>query len=234
MYLNKEVLIFGAYGALGRGLVNSFRKKDYDKIYLFDLQAEENGITDSKVVNINVEDLTKEENVNAAFDKVKSNQKTLFFLYSTVGGFSGGKPLWETDVEDWQKMFDMNVKSNYLIAKQFASIVKDSAGGSICFTAAYVGLKAENNKAGYGASKAALIHLVHSLSLEGKDIKLTVNAIAPYIIDTPANRKWMKNDNYDGWTKPEEIGNLAHALFMNYNFVTGNILTLTSRFPATY
>ena len=66
--------------------------------------------------------------------------------------------------------------------------------------------------------------------MEGQDIRMTVNAIAPYIIDTPANRKWMQNDNYESWTKPEEIGNLAHMLFKNYNFITGNVITLKGRF----
>jgi len=228
--MRKAVLIFGAYGALGRGLVQSFLEKDYEKLYLFDFGAEEKGLKNSKIVNFNVDDLSKEQNVKAAFSKIKPDKNTLYFLYSTVGGFNGGKTTWETESTDWEKMFDMNIKSNFFIAKYFSNLVKDSAGGSICFTAAYVGLKAEKNKAAYGAAKGALIHLVHTLSLEGKEIKLSVNAIAPYIIDTPANRGWLKDENYDTWTKPSEIGELAHSLFMNFNFITGNIITLTHRF----
>lgn len=228
--MKKCILIFGAYGALGRGLINSFLKEDYDRLYAFDFGADEKGIKDSKIVNIIIDDLTKEENVKKAFSNVKGDKDTLFFLYSTVGGYGGGKPLWETEIAEWEKMFDMNIKANYLIAKNFAVLVKNSAGGSICFTSAYVGIKAERNKAAYGASKGALIHLVDTLSMEGQDIRMTVNAIAPYIIDTPANRKWMQNDNYESWTKPEEIGNLAHMLFKNYNFITGNVITLKGRF----
>jgi NAD(P)-dependent dehydrogenase (short-subunit alcohol dehydrogenase family) len=75
-----------------------------------------------------------------------------------------------------------------------------------------------------------MIHLVKSLAKEGKEIKLSVNAIAPYIIDTPANRGWMKDSNFENWMKPEEIGELIHSVFNNYNFVTGNIIKLRDRF----
>lgn len=91
----------------------------------------------------------------------------------------------------------------------------------------------EINKTAYGVSKSALIHLVKSLALEGEKIKLSVNAIAPFIIDTPSNRKWMKNSDYSGWVKPEEIGKLAYSLFDNFNFISGNIISIKNRFDFT-
>ena len=68
------------------------------------------------------------------------------------------------------------------------------------------------------------------MALEGEKINLSINAIAPFIIDTPANRGWMKNANYERWMKPEEIGELINSLFDNFNFISGNILELKSRF----
>ena len=127
-------------------------------------------------------------------------------------------------------MFNMNLKTNFLLAKYFSILVSKSSSGSICFTAAYTGIRAEKNKAAYGLSKASLIHLVKSLALDGKGINLSVNAIAPYIIDTKANRKWMKDFDFDTVMKPDEIGELIYSLFNNYYFVTGNIIELTNRF----
>jgi NAD(P)-dependent dehydrogenase (short-subunit alcohol dehydrogenase family) len=228
--MNKELLIFGAYGALGRGITKSLLTKDYNKIYLFDFDAEKKGKNDKKVLNVSSGNLAEEENIKNAFSKINPDKKKIFFLYSTVGGYFGGKNLWDTEVADWDKMFNMNLKSNYLIAKYFANLVKQSGGGSILFTSAMVGINSEENKAAYGASKSALIHLVDTLAKEGKKIKLTVNAIAPYIIDTPANREWMKQSDYESWSKPEEIGDLAHFIFLNFHFITGNVIKLTNRF----
>ncbi len=227
--MKKELLIFGSNGALGKGVTRTLKTKDYDKISLFDFHLKE-GNTDPTTVQIKIEDLSDEKNVKQAFSHVKSSKDTAFFLFSTVGGFAGGKKLWETDLDEFEKMINMNLTTSFLLAKYFSLLVKDSHSGSICFTAAYTGLFPESEKAAYGASKSAMIHLVNSLAEEGNEINLSVNAIAPYIIDTPANRGWMKDADFENWMKPEEIGELVHSLFNNYNFITGNIIRLKNRF----
>lgn len=229
--MRKELLIFGAGGALGKGITSALLKKDYDKIYLFDFKFEREDLPGEKSVEkIVVQDLSREQNVSEIFNKIIPSKDTLFFLYSTVGGFAGGKTIRETDESEWNKMMDMNLKSNYFIAKYFSRLIEQSAGGSICFTAAETGVNPEAGKAAYGTSKSALIHLVKTLALEGQEIKLSANAIAPYILDTPANRGWMKDADYSKWIKTEEIGELAHNIFSNFHFITGNILRLKSRF----
>ncbi|MGB8320871.1 MAG: SDR family NAD(P)-dependent oxidoreductase [Ignavibacteriaceae bacterium] len=227
--MKKNLLIFGSNGALGKGVTESLSKKDYDKIYLFDHNIE-NNIAGERVSRIKVDDLSVELNVSKAFQNVSASKDELFFLYTTVGGFSGGKSLWETEVSEWDKMINMNLKTSFLIAKYFALLVKNSAGGSICFTAAFTGLNPEINKSAYGVSKSGLVHLTKSLALEGEEINLSVNAIAPYIIDTPANRKWMKDSDFSKWVKPSEIGELAYNLFSSFYFITGNIILLNKRF----
>jgi len=226
--MKKELLIFGANGALGKGITKKFLEKDYDKIYLFASSFEE--IDYPNVRKIITKDLSIEANVIEAFKSVKGGKDKLLFLFSTVGGYFGGKTLWDTNEADWENIIKINLKTSFLIAKYFAKFVVDSYGGAICFTAAEVGIHAESKKAAYGVSKSALIHLVKSLALEGGQIKLSVNAIAPYVIDTPSNRKWMKDSDFSGWIKPEEIGELAFSLFNNFNFITGNVLELKDRF----
>ncbi len=229
--MKKELLIFGAYGALGEGVTKVLITKDYDKIYLFGSHASDKKIfPGSNIENINIKDLSIEDNVISALGKVKSSEEKELFLYSSVGGFAGGKYIWETEEAEWNKIFDINLKTNFLLAKHFSKLVKDSSGGSICFTAAYTGLHAEAKKAAYGVSKSALIHLVKTLSLEGKEINLSANVIAPFIIDTPANREWMPNGDYSKWIKPEEIGKLVWSIFNSYNTLSGNIIVLKDKF----
>lgn len=238
--MKKELLIFGANGALGEGVTDTLLKKDYDEVFLFDFSFNNVITNNNNVKQVIVKDLSKEENVLAAFNQILSDKDKVFFLYSTIGGFLGGKTVWETSAEEIEKMINMNFKTSFLLAKQFSKIVAQSSSGSICFTAAFTGLNPEEKKAAYGISKASVIHLVKTLALEGKEIKLSANAIAPYIIDTKANREWMpvrRRDNvggidedYESLMKPNEIGELIHSIFMNYNFITGNIIELTHRF----
>lgn len=229
--MKKELLIFGAYGALGIGVTKILIEKNFDGVYLFGSHIDDNAkIVQQNVKNIIVNDLSVEKNVIEAFSHINPGADKTLFLFSTVGGFTGGKFLWETDESEWEKMFNINLKTNFFLAKYFSKLVKESAGGSICFTSAYTGSHAEAKKGAYGISKSALNHLVKSLALEGKEINLSVNAVAPYIIDTPANREWMKSGNFNEWAKPEEIGEYIFSLFSSFNSITGNIIELKGRF----
>jgi NAD(P)-dependent dehydrogenase (short-subunit alcohol dehydrogenase family) len=227
--MDKKLLIFGANGALGKGVTKVLMQKDYNEIILFGTKSDSE-ITDTKVKQVIIKDLSDEQNVAEAFINIRENPKTNFYLFSTIGGYYGGLTTWETEEIDFDRMIKMNLKANYLITKKFAEIVKGSNGGSICLTSAYTSIKPEALKFAYGASKSALNYLVKVMALEGERINLSINAIAPLIIDTPANREWMKDANYTSWVKPEEIGELINSLFDNYNFVSGNILELKSRF----
>lgn len=227
--MKKILLIFGAEGALGKGVSSSLIKKNYDKIFLFDFKKKIEYSEDKIEFRI-ISDLSVEKNAAAAFEGIRADKTSLFFLFSTIGGFTGGKNFWETSIDEWQNMLNMNLAANINIAKYFSLLVKESAGGSICFTSAFTGLTAEEKKGPYGVSKSALIHLVKTLALEGKEINLSVNSIAPFIIDTPANREWMKEANFENWIKPDEAGNFVNSLFENFNFVSGNNIILPHRF----
>jgi len=229
--MKKELLIFGSSGALGNGVTNVFLKKKYDKIYLFDFKHK--GITNTNAKQIIVKDLSLEENIKKAFDEVKPSKETIFCLFSTIGGFAGGKKIWETNSESFDRMINMNLKTSFLISKYFSLLVSKSHSGSVCFTSAYTGLFPEPEKGVYGTSKAALIHLVKTLAEEGKEIKLSANAIAPFIIDTPSNREWMKDADYEGWIKPAEIGEFVNSIFLSYHLLSGNIFQLKYRFNSS-
>jgi NAD(P)-dependent dehydrogenase (short-subunit alcohol dehydrogenase family) len=227
--MDKKLIIFGANGALGKGATKTLLNKDFDEVYLFDFRFDEN-ISDKKVKQFIVKDLSVENNVLSSMFEIKIGEKTKLFLFSTIGGYYGGTTLWETEEIDFDRMMNMNLKSNFFIAKHFAALVKKSYSGSILFTSAYTGNNPEEFKFSYGASKSALNYLVKTLAIEGKQINLSANAIAPFIIDTPANRGWMKDADYSSWIKPEEIGDLAYSLFNYHNFVSGNIIELKQRF----
>lgn len=220
--MNKILLIFGSQGALGKGITKVLSAKDYNKIYLFDRkEKEEPGANYQRII---INDLTDENNVKEAFDKIAQEPESCYFLVSTIGGFSGGQKIRETDYSQWQGMLDKNLNTSFLISKYFAKLASVSKGGSICYTSASVGLSAAANKAAYGTSKSALNYLVKTLALEGKGDNFTVNAIAPFIIDTPENRKWVKDTEI--LVNPESIGELVNSIFDSYKILSGNILEL--------
>ena len=222
--MKKNLIIIGASGDLGKGAGDVLIRKGYDKYFFLDRKFEDKTDTANNIQYIRTDDMTNEENVINAFKKIEQNKTELYFLFSTIGGFYGGKSLEETPFENWLKMQNINLNTAFLIAKHFAIFVKETAGGSICFTGAVSGNKHEKNKIAYGASKKGLHYLTKSLVLESKTSGFSVNTIAPLIIDTPANREWVENK--DMMVSPGDIGEFIHALFLNYKIVNGNVIEL--------
>lgn len=222
--MKKTLIIIGASGALGKGISEILLTKEYDEFYLVDIAVAPEFQHNRGFTFIKCGDLSIEESVQKVFESIQPDTDGLFLCYSTVGGYSGGKDISETDFSDWKKMFKINADTSFLIAKYFSRLASSSGGGSIIFTAAVTGVEPEEKKSAYGVSKAALIHLVKTLALEGKRYGMSANAIAPYILDTPENRRWVTDESQ--LTKPEEVAEIAHFIFSNFEKFTGHILSL--------
>ena len=220
--MKKVLLLFGAGGALGKGVANIMINKNYDEKYFFD--RSEIKYDEKNVTVINTGDLTEEGEVKKAFEKINVIEDAQYFLFSTIGGFEGGNPVSETSYEEWNKMNDINLKTSFLIAKHFFKLCENTKGGSIIFTSAMTSSKPAKNKAAYGASKSGLNHLVKTLSLEGKNNDISVNAIAPLVLDTPENREWVEDTSV--MVNSSDIGELIDSIFNNRRILSGNIFDL--------
>jgi NAD(P)-dependent dehydrogenase (short-subunit alcohol dehydrogenase family) len=79
----------------------------------------------------------------------------------------------------------------------------------------------------YAATKAAVVSLTRTLAAEGAEGGVNVNAIAPRIIDTPANRTSMPDADTSTWLKPREIARVVAFLTSEAGrIVNGSVLTL--------
>ena len=126
--MRKELLIFGANGALGQGVTKVLSQKDFDKIYTFDSHIAEETIPNNKLVKIRIKDLTKEENVIEAFSNIKPNKDTCFFLFSAIGGYWGGESIWETKSEDWNRIIEIKFKYQLFPCQAFFVVGKSISG----------------------------------------------------------------------------------------------------------
>lgn len=225
--MKKHLIIAGASGNLGRGVLKALLSKDYDKFYVFVRKSRHIELSDQRITYIETDDFSIEENVKTAFSSIATDKDTVFFLFSSIGGYMGGKPLWENSSDSLQNMLRLNLLPSFHLCRYFSLLVQNSAAGSICLTSALISLRPEINKSIYGLSKSAVNSMVRTLAMEGKAINLSANAIAPYIIDTPENREWVKDMSI--LIKPEEIGEVVHSLFGNYSAVSGNVVELKQK-----
>ena len=198
----KVVLITGGAGALGQTVVPAFVSAGASVI-LGDLNpAQVAGVTALKA------DFTDQTQVRSLVDEVIRISGRLDALINLVGGVATGR-LIETEVSLWQRMFTMNLTSAFLLSQAVLPSMLQRGQGRMVHVAARAALEPFPGATAYIVSKAALIGLVRTLSSELEGSGVTVNAVLPSTIDTPANRRAMPAADPSKWAQPDSI---AHTL----------------------
>lgn len=101
---------------------------------------------------------------------------------------------WDATGGDWNRQLDVNVTGSFLVAQAVGAHLKAGAGGAIVNVSSNCGKVGYRNMAAYNASKAAVIGLTRSLSMEWAEHGINVNAVCPGGVDTPMLRgvaEWL-------------------------------------------
>ena len=198
----KVVLITGGAGALGQTVVPAFVSTGASVI-LGDLNpVQAPGITTLRA------DFTDQTQVQSLVDEVIRTSGRLDALINLVGGFATGRVV-ETDVLLWQRMLTMNLTSAFLLSQAVLPSMLQRGQGRMVHVAARAALEPFSGAAAYIVSKAGLVGLIRTLSTELAGSGVTVNAVLPSTIDTPANRRAMPAADPSKWVRPDSI---AHTL----------------------
>lgn len=153
-------------------------------------------------------DVSSPKDVAALFDAIRAAPGRLDILACLAGGFTAAS-LAETGPETWDTMVATNATSAFLCCREAVSLLRASGRGRIVTVGARPALERGGaNMAAYAAAKAAVLSLTYSLAKELAPHRITVNAIVPSIIDTPANRAAMPRADTAGWVQPEEIADV--------------------------
>jgi NAD(P)-dependent dehydrogenase (short-subunit alcohol dehydrogenase family) len=121
----------------------------------------------------------------------------------------------ETSKADLMKQIDMNFVTAFLCCRAAVNaMTRTGKGGRIVNVAARPALepRAGAGMAAYAASKAAVVAFTVALAEEVAKQGILVNAIAPSIMDTPANRAAMPDADHAAWPKVAEVA--ATILFL--------------------
>lgn len=107
-----------------------------------------------------------------------------------VGIGIAGLGLEGTDVEAWDKVLAVNLRSHFLITRRAIGMLPE--GASIVFISSLAGVRAGSFLPAYDSSKAGLIGLCRHVALEGARRGVRANVVAPGLIDTPLGRMASK------------------------------------------
>jgi NAD(P)-dependent dehydrogenase (short-subunit alcohol dehydrogenase family) len=150
-------------------------------------------------------------------------------LVNVAGGFR-----WETvqggSVDSWDALYTSNLRSAVVACQQVLPWLLAQSSGRIVNIGALAAHKAGLGMAAYAASKAGVAKLTESLAEELKDKDVTVNAVLPSIIDTPANRADMPDADASRWVTPVALARvIAFLLSEEAAPITGACIPVVGR-----
>ena len=207
---NRNVLITGGTGILGSAVTKAYLAQG-DTVavtYLFENEVERFKAYNpelSKDVTFLYANVTEEAEVQNTIKEFLFQFDRLDVLINIVGGFVGGIPTAELEVDRWDFMMDLNLKSVFLCCKAAIPDMTAQGYGKIINVSARAGLKGEAGLSAYCVSKGGVRTLTESLAAEVMDSGVNVNAIMPSIMDTPMNREAMPDEEHDRWVAPADV-----------------------------
>jgi NAD(P)-dependent dehydrogenase (short-subunit alcohol dehydrogenase family) len=211
-YRDRHVVVTGGTGALGGAVVAGLVEAGAvcHVPYLHAAEAERFALRDHARVKLLAGiDLTDESAVARLYDGVPS----LWASIHLAGGFAMAAVA-ATTKADLMKQIDLNLVTAFLTCRAAVNAMTRTGGGRIVNVAARPALEWRTGAgmAAYTASKAAVAALTVALAEEVAKAGILVNAVAPSIMDTPANRAAMPQADYAAWPKVAEVA--ATILFL--------------------
>jgi len=164
-------------------------------------------------------------------------------LVSNAGTNPHFGPMLECSEDAWDKIFDVNVKSSFLLAKSVVPHMETQGAGSIVFISSIGGFHPIPMIMPYSVSKTALLGLTKALSFELGPENIRVNCIAPGIIDTKFSgaltsnefiaEKALENAHIKRFGQPEDIGGIVSFLCSSdAAYITGENIVVGGGMPS--
>lgn len=227
----RTVVVTGATGGLGAGVVDALLAASYRVIGTWIVDAERERATErfGDSVELAELDVSSPEDVDGFAQRLGA-EGAPWGVAHLVGGFHAGDPVTSLDLEAWDKQVGLNMRASAVAMRGFLPGMVERGGGRFVAISSRAAVQPFSGGAAYAASKAGVIALTAAASEDVKADGVTVNCLLPSVIDTPGNREAMPDDDPSDWVAPKEIGELIAFLMSDgAAAVTGAALPVDGR-----
>ena len=231
------VLITGGTGAIGSALAAEFAKTD-DVVITYNTRADEAKRLCEELRCEAVKcDVADSGSVKAAVEGVLRSYGHIDVLINNAG-ISQIKLLTDTSDEDWQRIIAVNLTGCFNMTRAVIPQMIYRRKGAVINISSVWGVHGASCESAYSASKAGMLGLTKALAKELGASGITVNALAPGVIESPMNSAHLSADELAALAEetplmrlgtPAEVAHAARFLAEN-GFVTGQIIGVDGGF----
>lgn len=227
------VLITGGTGAIGSAVAEEFAKTD-DVIFTYN-SNEERAKTLAEKLKCGCArmDVADAYSVDSAVRGVLKEFGHIDILVNNAG-ISLIKPFLDTSYEEWRRMIDVDLTGVFNVTRAVAPTMVNRKSGAIVNISSIWGVRGASCEVAYSAAKAGVIGFTQALARELGPSGITVNAVAPGVIDSPMNSAHLSAEELDALAgetalcrlgQPSEVARAVRAVAEN-GFITGQVLTV--------
>ena len=222
----KVVVVTGASGALGKVVAEAALARGA-RVAGVDHATSQIAATGNRI-ELGGVDLADAAAAKKAIDAAAAHFGGLDALVNIAGGFAF-ETVADGDPKTWQHMYALNVLTALNASRSAIPHLTASRAGRIVNVGAMGALQAGAGMGPYAASKAGVHRITEALAAEWKG-RITVNAVLPSTIDTPANRASMPRADFAKWVTPQELAEVILFLVSDAaSAVTGALLPVSGR-----
>jgi NAD(P)-dependent dehydrogenase (short-subunit alcohol dehydrogenase family) len=228
----RVAVVTGGTGALGQAVTLRFLADGAVVAVPYAVEAERERLTqrvaaaDRQRLIVEPADVVDVGAMTAFAEGVVAARGKIDVLVAGVGGFAGGS-LVETDLDTWKRMLDLNLTSVYSAARAVVPSMIRARYGRVVVVASRAVVPPGGGFIAYTVAKAGAIALTQALSQETHAHGITVNAVLPSTMDTPANRAAMPDSDRKGWVPVEAVADAIAVLAREASaHITGTLLAV--------
>jgi len=245
-------LVTGAATGIGRSVAVALAKNGYDLVVNYSRSEDAAKFTKRQCEAAGAQtllyrcDVSDDAPVRAMLAATEKEFGRLDVLINNAGTTVDVEPknLEGMKVEDWNRVFNVNVLGLFLVTRAAVPLLKKSPNGCIVNTCSIAGLRPSAQPLPYAASKAAVANLTKTLA-NALGPQIRVNAVAPGWIEG----EWMKKtlaENYEGLIArrakytplkrvctEDDVADSMLSLILHNRFVTGEIVIIDGGFSST-
>lgn len=232
----RTVLITGGSRGIGAAMVRLFSERGYRVAFTYNKSREAASLLSEQTgaLAIRADSASESEIVNAV-KKVEEKLGNIEILINNAA-VSSFSLITDVSTEDWRRMFSINVDAAFLYSKYTLPSMIRNRFGRIINVSSMWGIVGSSCEVCYSTTKAALIGFTKALAKEVGPSQITVNAIAPGLIDTDMNASLSEEDKAAVADEtplmrigaPDEIAEAAFFLASDKaGFITGDVMNVS-------